>query len=80
DFCNPNPCKNGATCYNDDNENGYSCTCSPGWQGDDCGDPDFCSLNPCKNGATCYNDDNENGYSCTCSPGWQGDDCGGRYI
>ncbi len=32
---NPNQCKNGATCTND-NEGGYSCTCETGYAGDNC--------------------------------------------
>ncbi|KAH3878461.1 hypothetical protein DPMN_002355 [Dreissena polymorpha] len=32
--CAPAPCKNGATCNN--LQNAYSCTCSPGWQGNNC--------------------------------------------
>lgn len=33
--CESNPCKNGATCQ--DVDNGYKCTCLPGWTGDNCG-------------------------------------------
>lgn len=32
--CESNPCKNGGTC--DEDDNGYHCTCPPGWTGDDC--------------------------------------------
>ena len=32
--CDSNPCLNGATCVN--NLNSYSCTCVPGYEGDQC--------------------------------------------
>ena len=32
--CDSNPCGNGGTCEED--ENGYKCTCPPGWTGDNC--------------------------------------------
>ncbi|KAH3691027.1 hypothetical protein DPMN_191513 [Dreissena polymorpha] len=70
--CATAPCKNGATCTN--LQNTYSCTCSPGWQGNNCDqDINECVPAPCKNGATCNN--LQNAYSCTCSPGWQGNNC-----
>lgn len=32
--CEPNPCQNGATCY--DGFESYNCTCAPGYTGDNC--------------------------------------------
>ena len=32
--CSSNPCKNGASCHN--NQNSYSCTCAAGWTGTTC--------------------------------------------
>ena len=32
--CEPSPCKNQATC--NDQVNGYSCTCTPGYTGPQC--------------------------------------------
>ncbi|XP_052219506.1 fibropellin-3-like [Dreissena polymorpha] len=70
--CAPAPCKNGATCTN--LQNAYSCTCSPGWQGNNCEhDINECAPAPCKNGATCSN--LQNAYSCKCVPGWHGKNC-----
>ena len=34
DECLTSPCKNGATCVN--NDGGYQCQCSAGWTGDQC--------------------------------------------
>ncbi|KAH3831279.1 hypothetical protein DPMN_104541 [Dreissena polymorpha] len=34
DECATNPCKNGASCINGQNQ--YTCTCAAGWQGTNC--------------------------------------------
>ena len=34
DECASDPCQNGGTC--EDGENGYTCTCADGWEGDNC--------------------------------------------
>ena len=34
DECLSEPCQNGGTCINGENE--YSCSCIAGWQGDNC--------------------------------------------
>ncbi|XP_019643928.1 PREDICTED: neurocan core protein-like [Branchiostoma belcheri] len=68
--CTKNPCEHGR-CENKDN--GYKCTCSPGWTGQNCQqDINECTRNPCKHGR-CVNKDG--GYKCTCSPGWTGQNC-----
>ncbi|KAI8487509.1 hypothetical protein Bbelb_347430 [Branchiostoma belcheri] len=65
DECTRNPCQHG-TCV-------CTCTCSPGWTGQNCQqDIDECSGNPCEHGR-CVNQDG--GYNCNCSPGWTGQHC-----
>ena len=35
--CSPNPCQNGGACAEtSDTAQGYTCTCTPGWEGDRC--------------------------------------------
>eukprot|EP00058_Branchiostoma_floridae_P018569 XP_002604058.1 hypothetical protein BRAFLDRAFT_71652 [Branchiostoma floridae] len=64
------PCQHGR-CVNQDG--GYTCTCSPGWTGQNCNQEiDDCTKNPCQHGH-CVNQDG--GYKCTCSPGWTGQNC-----
>ncbi|XP_050418140.2 adhesive plaque matrix protein 2 [Patella vulgata] len=68
--CTPNPCKNNATCLSVDN--GYSCSCTPGYFGENC-DVNVCLPNPCKNNGTCSPVDN--GYRCNCTTGYLGETC-----
>ncbi|XP_019630974.1 PREDICTED: fibropellin-1-like isoform X2 [Branchiostoma belcheri] len=75
DECSSNPCANGATC--EDEVDGYTCSCVPGYGGDQCetgvSGPEECSPNPCANGGTC--EDEVDGYACSCAPGYEGDHC-----
>ncbi|KAI8520254.1 hypothetical protein Bbelb_000080 [Branchiostoma belcheri] len=68
-----NFCQHG-TCVNQDAYDGYkTCTCSPGWTGQNCQQNiNECTKNPCQHG-TCVNQDG--GYKSTCSPGWTGLNC-----
>ena len=34
--CNSDPCQNGATCNENNNQPGYTCTCAPGFTGTNC--------------------------------------------
>ncbi|KAK6165432.1 hypothetical protein SNE40_022360 [Patella caerulea] len=68
--CDPNPCKNDGMCSPDDN--GYSCSCTPGYLGEHC-DVNLCLPNPCKNNGTCSPVDN--GYVCNCATGYLGEHC-----
>ncbi|KAI8477562.1 hypothetical protein Bbelb_447050, partial [Branchiostoma belcheri] len=68
--CYNEPCQHGS-CVNKDV--GYTCTCSPGWTGQNCQqDINECTRKPCQHGR-CVNKDG--GYKCTCSPGWTGPNC-----
>ncbi|CAH1789308.1 unnamed protein product [Owenia fusiformis] len=72
DNCNPNPCKNLATCV--PTTFGYKCDCVPGFEGATCEtDINECSSNPCDNGATCS--DRTNKYVCECPLGYIGINC-----
>ena len=51
-FCHPNPCQNGASCF--ENQEGFSCDCQPGYEGRTCNeDIDDCWPPPCQNGGNC---------------------------
>ncbi|XP_070549842.1 uncharacterized protein [Ptychodera flava] len=70
DECASNPCPNGM-CI--DLENGYNCTCKPGYTGTHCEkEIDECETQPCAYG-TC--EDKINSYICHCSPGYTGPQC-----
>ncbi|XP_014254635.1 neurogenic locus protein delta [Cimex lectularius] len=64
--CGHLPCQNGGTC--EDTATGYSCSCSPGFSGQDCSvEVDLCQ---CQNGATCTPEGN-----CICPTGFSGSHC-----
>ena len=46
-----------------------TCTCAPGWFGDDCGEHRPCSPADCSGHGYCFEG------SCRCAAGWEGDDC-----
>lgn len=71
DECEPQPCKNGATCIDLVNE--YQCSCVPGFTGHDCEtNIDECANNPCQNGE-CM--DMINAFYCLCPDGLTGTLC-----
>jgi len=73
--CSSNPCKNGATC-NDDDNGSFVCICANGFKGKLCANRIPCSSNPCRNGATCIDDDND--FICQCKPGFKGKLCANK--
>ncbi|XP_078619195.1 uncharacterized protein LOC144886441 [Branchiostoma floridae x Branchiostoma japonicum] len=71
DHCAANPCVNG-DCV--DEENNYTCTCHPGYEGTNCDkNINDCDGVYCENGGTCVDDIND--YSCECADGFEGEHC-----
>ena len=57
-----------------------TCSCQPGWHGNDCNTEDPCHTNPCRNQGTCNADGDPsstptNSYRCSCLAGFHGTDC-----
>lgn len=70
--CASNPCQHGGVCT--DHLNGYMCSCSTGYTGEQCEtNIDDCVNHPCLHGGTCI--DGINSYSCHCSLPYDGDRC-----
>ncbi|WP_146660786.1 DNRLRE domain-containing protein, partial [Enhygromyxa salina] len=71
DYCDPDPCVNGGTCAN--GEDDYTCACPAGFDGVNCeNEIDECAAAPCVNGVC---QDQLADYMCICQPGWTGDNC-----
>uniref|UniRef100_A0A8C3XSN1 Notch receptor 3 n=1 Tax=Chelydra serpentina TaxID=8475 RepID=A0A8C3XSN1_CHESE len=78
--CSPNPCENGGVCDHTPDYEGFTCSCTLGWQGTT---PPFCQRchvdvnecdrTPCRNRGTCTN--LHGGYNCACRPGYTGANC-----
>eukprot|EP00112_Aurelia_sp_Birch-Aquarium-sp1_P019496 Seg483.2 transcript_id=Seg483.2/GoldUCD/mRNA.D3Y31 product=Fibropellin-3 protein_id=Seg483.2/GoldUCD/D3Y31 len=70
--CESEPCLNGGTCANGNNQ--YTCSCVPGYQGTNCEtNIDDCTGTPCQNGGTCV--DGVNKYTCNCKTNYGGAQC-----
>jgi len=69
--CQTDPCQNQGICS--DIQNGYTCTCVPGFTGTNCEvNFDDCSRNPCLHGMCT---DLINSYKCACETGYHGSNC-----
>jgi hypothetical protein len=74
DECGATPNLCGAHGVCNDLNNGYNCTCNPGWTGTNCStEIDECASGPCLNGGTCM--DLLNNYTCVCTPAYNGTNC-----
>jgi len=70
EICNPNPCKNGASCTVNVDGTSTSCFCPQGFNGPLCeNNINDCTPDSCLNGGTCED------RSCKCEPGWEGNQC-----
>ncbi|CAD7079574.1 unnamed protein product [Hermetia illucens] len=76
DECLSNPCQNGGICR--DRDNGYICTCPPGYLGTHCEiDVAVCETGTgarCHNGGECIEGPGLK-FTCRCAPGWRGHIC-----
>ncbi|CAM9970513.1 unnamed protein product [Lampetra planeri] len=71
--CEGNPCRNGGSCL--DLENDYTCSCPPGFYGKNCDlSAMTCADAPCFNAGSCR-DRPQGGYSCACPAGYTGFNC-----
>ncbi|XP_016011118.2 cadherin EGF LAG seven-pass G-type receptor 2 isoform X1 [Rousettus aegyptiacus] len=72
DPCDSNPCP--ANSYCSDDWDSYSCSCDPGYYGDNC--TNVCDLNPCEHQSTCTRKPSApHGYTCECPPNYLGPYC-----
>ncbi|EJD74966.1 GCC2 and GCC3 family protein [Loa loa] len=72
DYCKPmNPCLHDGICQQKDD--GYTCRCKPGYQGDHC-QHDLCSPNPCQNNGNCTILSLTT-YKCSCPQYYEGVSC-----
>ncbi|NP_001079551.1 putative ortholog of delta-like protein C precursor (SwissPro) L homeolog precursor [Xenopus laevis] len=72
--CASNPCKNGGSC--NDLENDYECVCPRGFYGKNCDISAMtCEDGPCFNGGTCIEKSSGVGYVCRCPFNYHGSNC-----
>nr|XP_033773923.1 cadherin EGF LAG seven-pass G-type receptor 2 isoform X1 [Geotrypetes seraphini] len=72
DPCDSNPCP--ANSYCNDDWDSFSCSCDPGYYGDNC--TDVCSLNPCEHESVCVRKpSSSHGYICECAQSFFGAYC-----
>ncbi|XP_017714253.1 PREDICTED: cadherin EGF LAG seven-pass G-type receptor 2 [Rhinopithecus bieti] len=72
DPCDSNPCPANSYCNND--WDSYSCSCDPGYYGDNC--TNVCDLNPCEHQSVCTRKPSApHGYTCECPPNYLGPYC-----
>lgn len=72
DDCEGQKCSGKGTCV--DGVYHYSCSCTAGFRGKDCGEIDHCHGKTCSGNGICENGGSKE-YSCNCYPGFSGADC-----
>ncbi|XP_038046057.1 fibrillin-1-like [Patiria miniata] len=74
--CDATPCINSGECVEDNlATGGYTCSCPPGYSGQNC-QVEPCDVNPCMNSGNCaVNSSSDTGYTCTCGQGFSGPRC-----
>ena len=73
DDCHNNPCLNGGTCF--DEENDFKCNCQEDWVGKTCKGYDYCRSKPCKNRGSCTNEPEMSTFKCLCQGAFEGLTC-----
>ncbi|XP_052777540.1 transmembrane matrix receptor MUP-4-like isoform X2 [Mya arenaria] len=68
-------CKNGGTCNPSSGYTSYTCTCAPGWTGQNCQYADCSYSGYCVNGGTCSLSNGGSSYICNCTDGWKDNNC-----
>ncbi|XP_078098403.1 cadherin EGF LAG seven-pass G-type receptor 2 isoform X5 [Mustelus asterias] len=72
DPCDSSPCPTNSYCSDD--WDSYSCSCDPGYYGEEC--KDVCSINPCEHQSVCTRKpSSSHGYTCDCSVNYFGQYC-----
>ncbi|XP_058860276.1 cadherin EGF LAG seven-pass G-type receptor 2-like isoform X2 [Acipenser ruthenus] len=72
DPCDSSPCP--ANSYCNDDWDSFSCSCDPGYYGEDC--KDVCALNPCEHQSVCTRKpSSSHGYTCDCTSSFFGQYC-----
>ncbi|XP_072134760.1 cadherin EGF LAG seven-pass G-type receptor 2 isoform X3 [Mobula birostris] len=72
DPCDSSPCPTNSYCSDD--WDSYSCSCDPGYYGEEC--KDVCSLNPCEHLSVCSRKpSSSHGYTCDCTANYFGQYC-----
>ena len=72
--CESRPCQHHGQCIVSGGNDGYSCSCSSGWEGQNCEiNHDDCDVFSCLNEGRCIDGDNK--FSCECASGFAGPTC-----
>lgn len=73
DACEGDPCKNGGTCFFEDDS--FRCICREDFVGETCEKENRCVKDACFNGATCIQNLEDGNIVCKCASGFGGGNC-----